>query len=107
MKATLTNYAQSPRKVSLVAGLIRGKSVEAAKRALAFLPKKSTPVIAKLLDSAVANAKKAGVADSLFVKSITVNKGSVIRRFIPKARGRAAGFRRTRSIISIILGSKN
>ena len=106
MKATLTNYRQSPRKTRLVANLIRGKSVTEARRALMFLPKKSAPAIQKLLDSAISNARSTGMSpDSLVVKSITVNKGQVLRRFKPMARGRAAGVRRTRSIISLELGT--
>lgn len=104
MKATLSNYRQSPQKTRLVADLIRGKSVHGAKVALSYLPKKSAPAFIKLIDSAVSNARASGVsADSLIVKNIAVNKGIVIRRYKPMARGRAAGVRRTRSIISIVL----
>ena len=108
MKASLSNYHQSPRKVRLVADLIRGKSVAKAKDALAFLPKKSAPGIEKLLDSAVANATQTGhSADNLFIKMIQVNKGIAMRRFKPMARGRAAQFRRTLSIITLELGEGN
>lgn len=106
MKATLKNYHQSPRKVRLVADLIRGKSVTSAQAALKFLPKKSSPAISKLLDSAVANARSAGFTpEALFVKSIAVNKGAVLRRFKPMARGRANRIHRTMSIVSLELGS--
>jgi large subunit ribosomal protein L22 len=72
-----------------------------------FLPKKSAPAFQKLLDSAVSNAKGNGASpDTLIVKTISVNKGMVIRRYKPMARGRAAGVRRTRSIISLELGVK-
>lgn len=105
MKALLTNYHQSPRKVRLVADLIRGKSIAQAKAALMFLPKKSSPAIEKLLDSAVANARQAGAeAENLFVKTIQVNKGLVMRRFMPKARGRASRFQKSMSIVSLELG---
>ena len=104
MKATLSNYRQSPRKVTLVANLIRGKSVKQARQALTFLPKKSAPDIRKLLDSAVANARAEGAAtDELVIKTLTVNKGKVLRRFMPKARGRAARFHRTMSHVSLEL----
>ena len=107
MKALLTNYHQSPRKVGLVAALIRGKSVAAARAALLYLPKKSSPAIGKLLDRAVANASSAGqTAENLFVKTITVNKGLVMRRTRPFARGRAGSIRKTMSIISLELGSR-
>jgi len=105
MKALLTNYHQAPRKVRLVADLIRGKSVSAAKAALAFLPKKSSPAIEKLLDSAVSNARVMGkTEENLFIKTITVNKGAAMRRFKPMARGRAARFERILSIVAIELG---
>ncbi len=104
MKALLTNYHQSPRKVRLVADLIRGKSVLAARVALSFLPKKSGPAISKLLDSAVANARTMNLsAEQLFVKSISVDKGTVLRRSRPFARGRAGALRKTMSIVRLEL----
>ena len=106
MKAMLSNFKQSPRKVRLVADLIRGKSVRDARVALNFLPKKSSPELLKLLNSAAANAKSED-ADSLVVKMIAVNKGRVMRRFMPKARGRAARIARTASIITLELGLPN
>ncbi len=108
MKALLKNYAQSPRKVRLVADLIRGKSIPVARQALNFLPKKSSPAMLKLLNSAVSNAVENNGADidDLFVKAIAVNKGAVLRRFAPRARGRAARFARTMSIVTLELGSR-
>lgn len=107
MKALLTNYHQSPRKVRLVANLIRGKSVAQAKSALAFLPKKSSPAISKLLDSALVNARSAGFSENdLVVAKITVDKGTVMRRFKPMARGRAAAIHKTMSIIFLELAKK-
>ncbi len=104
MKALLKNYKQSPRKVRLVADLIRGKSVSQAKAALAFLPKKSSPAIEKLLDSAVANARSLGTSpDNLFVQTITVDKGAVMRRARPFACGRSGSIRKTRSIVFLEL----
>ena len=106
MKALLTNYHQSPRKVRLVADLLRGKSVVQAKAALAFLPKKSSPAVAKLLDSATANARNMGAAvEDLFVKKITVDKGMVMRRARPFARGRSGTIRKTMSIVFLELGT--
>lgn len=103
----LSNFKQSPRKVRLVADMIRGKNVVYAADQLAFLPKKSAPEIAKLLASAVANAREQGVAvDNLIVKTISVDKGMVLRRFSPKARGRAGRINRTMSIVRIELGVK-
>lgn len=105
MKASLTNFKQSPRKVRLVADMIRGKRVSQARESLTFLAKKSSPEMIKLLNSAVANAKLQGMnPDDLVVKTISVDKAMVIRRFKPMARGRAAGIRRTMSHINMELG---
>lgn len=105
MKALLTNYHQSPQKVRLVANAIRGKSVPAARRVLTFLPQKSSPALLKLLESAVSNARQSGGdPEELFVNKITVDKGMVLRRFKPMARGRAAQFHRTMSIVALELG---
>jgi large subunit ribosomal protein L22 len=107
MKALLKNYNQSPRKVRLVADLIRGKSIPAARQALTYLPKKSSPAMLKLLNSAVSNAIQNNGAEleTLFVKAIAVNKGQVMRRFMPKARGRAARYAKTFSIVTLELGA--
>lgn len=105
MKASLTNYKQSPRKVRLVADMIRGKSVTVARDSLVFLAKKSSPEMIKLLNSAIANARQQGMnPDELVVSKISVDKAQVIRRFKPMARGRAAGIRRTMSHINLELG---
>src|SRR3989344_4794490 len=104
MKALLTNYHQPPRKVRLVADLIRGKSVSAARAALLYLPKKSSPAISKLLDSAVANARATGAPpENLFVKTITVDKGAVLKRARPFGRGRSGTIRKTMSIVALEL----
>ena len=92
MKATLKNYHQPPRKVRLVADLIRGKSVPAARVALSFLDKKSAPAMVKLLDSAIANARFADDnldTNLLFVKTLTVDKGMTLKRVRPFKQGRA------------------
>jgi large subunit ribosomal protein L22 len=106
MKALLTNFHQSPQKVRLIANMVRGKSVLVARATLSYAPQKSSEAILKLLESAVANAgQKGSAADELFIKTITVNKGAVLRRFMPKARGRAASYAKTMSIIAIELGA--
>lgn len=106
MKALLTNFHQSPQKVRLIANLVRGKSVESARTTLMYAPQKSSDAVLKLLDSAIANARQKGAnPEDLFVKTITVNKGLVMRRFMPKARGRAARYAKTMSIIAIELGA--
>ncbi len=106
MKALLTNFHQSPQKVRLVANLVRGKSVAVARLTLTYQPQKSSEAVLKLLNSAVANATNNDSAkpEDLFIKTIEVNKGMVLKRFAPRARGRAAKFSKTMSIISLELG---
>lgn len=104
MKAFLKNNRQAPRKVRLVADAIRGKSVIQARRTLAFLPKKASPVMQKLLESAVANAKQRGYsADDLTVKTVRVDKGLAMRRARIFGRGRSGSFRRMSSHVAIEL----
>lgn len=104
MKAFLKNNRQAPRKVRLVADAIRGKSVAQARRALAFLPKKASPIMQKLLESAIANAKQSGYsADDLTVKTVQVDKGISMRRARIFGRGRGGSFRRTSSHVAIEL----
>ncbi len=87
MKASLNNYRQAPRKIRLIATLIKGKSAVQAQGILTHLIKKGALPMKKLLDSAVANA---GVdASTLVVKNATVDKGVVIKRWMPRAMGRA------------------
>ena len=104
MKALLTNYHQSPRKVRLVADLIRGKTVPQARTALSFLMQKSSDAFKKLLESAVANVRNSGISvEELMVKHVSVDKGAVMRRARPFGRGRSGTLRKTQSIIRIEL----
>ncbi len=100
--AQLSNYRQSPRKVRLVADLIRGKNVEHALALLATLPKRASDPMAKLLRSAVSNAKTDAAA--LYVAKIEVNGGVVFKRQMPRARGRAALIRKKTSTVTLSLG---
>ena len=107
MKAYLKNYRQSPRKVRLVADLIKGKSVEEARTALRFLVKRAGDPILKLINSAVANAKNAGMnEEDLVVKNITVDKGVVLKRFRARAMGRGARINKRTSHITVTLANK-
>jgi len=106
MKAYLKNFRQSPRKVRLVADLIRGKKVDRAQAHLSFTDNKSAPALKKLLESAIANARVQGEKpENLIVKEITVDQGLTMKRFIPMARGRANPIRKRSSRISLILGN--
>lgn len=108
MKATLKNYRQAPRKVRLVADLIRGKAVSSARTALTFLPKKAAHQMKKLVDSAVANARERGVTntDDLIIKRIQVDQGFTFTRYRARSRGRAAPIRKHASHITVELGEK-
>ncbi len=108
MKATLQTYRQSPRKVRLLADLIRGKKIPEALNNLAFADKRAGPVFAKLLKSAVANATNNDSAsiDDLFVKEVSVNQGVTMKRMMPRARGAGARINKRTSHLSITLGVK-
>jgi len=107
MKAILKNYRQSPRKVRLLADLVRGKKVNDALAALQFVDKKAAEPFSKVVLSAQANAKNAGVDISkLIIKKVAVNKGTVIKRFMPRARGSASPIRKRNSHITVELGTK-
>lgn len=108
--ASLTNYRQSPRKVRLVADLVRGKTVERALAVLGVLPKRASEPMAKLIKSAAANAqsngKSEGVsasASELVISRIEVNGGVVFKRSMPRARGRAAQILKRTSHVTLAL----
>lgn len=104
MKAILRNYRQSPRKVRLIADLVRGKSVTEALSILGFANKRAAEPFAKLIASAKANAVAKGKrADRLMIKSAAVDKGEVIKRFMPRARGSASPINRRSSHIVVEL----
>jgi large subunit ribosomal protein L22 len=107
MKAYLKNYRQAPRKVRLVANLIKGKSVAVADLELKHLAKRAALPMEKLLASAVANAKVAGVdVENLMVKDVTVDKGVVLKRHMPRAFGRAAAIHKHSSHVTLTLGER-
>ena len=104
MKALLKNYRQAPRKVRLVANLIKGKSVVVAEMELKHLAKRAALPIEKLLASAVANAKQAGVEkENLMVKEVRVDKGFVMKRSMPRAFGRASPIHKHTSHVALTL----
>lgn len=104
MKAFLSNYRQSPRKTRLVTDLVKGKSVPEALTMLKFLNKRGANPIGKLIASAAANAEKQGEdVRTLVVKNITVDKGIIAKRFMPRAFGRAATIRHRMSNVQVTL----
>ncbi|HYF12747.1 MAG TPA: 50S ribosomal protein L22 [Candidatus Paceibacterota bacterium] len=100
--ATLSNYRQAPRKVRLVADLIRGKDAAHALALLSTLPKRASEPMAKLLRSALANSKTTQ-PENLIVSKIEVNGGIVFKRQMPRARGRASLIRKKTSHITLAL----
>ena len=98
----------SPRKARLVADLVRGKGVEEALNILAFTNKAFAKRLTKLINSAMANAQsntKMDV-DTLWIKRIYVDGGPMLKRFIPRAMGRATMIRKRMSHITVILDEK-
>lgn len=103
--AKLTFARLSPRKTRVVVDLVRGKAIQDALNTLRFLPNPSAKLLTVLLRSAVANAEQKGVSDidKLFVKTIFVDGGAVLKRFVPRAMGRASKIRKPTSHISVTL----
>lgn len=96
----------TPRKVRAVANLIRGQKVGQALAQLAYVEKRAAEPVAKLLRSAVANAEQAAKggefdADKLVVKELMVDQGPSLRRFMPRAMGRAFKILKKTSHISL------
>ena len=110
--AKLNNCPTSPRKMRLVADLIRGVQVEKALAILRFNPKEASRRVEKLLLSALANwqmkNEDANVEDAeLFVKEIRVDGGSMLKRLRPAPQGRAHRIRKRSNHVTLVLGSKN
>ncbi len=105
IKANLRYFRLSPRKVRLAANLIAGLKTDAALKQLMFSRKRSASAIAKLLKSAISNAKNNFKLDpaNLYVKEIRVDEGPVLKRYMPRARGRAAIIKKRSSHISLVL----
>jgi large subunit ribosomal protein L22 len=107
-RASLKSVRISPRKVRLVADLVRGKNVVHALGILDNLPKRSSPVVKNLLKSAIANAEQANATDfdvdSLKVKVIYVDPGPTLKRYRPRAMGRASPRRKRTSKITLMVG---
>jgi large subunit ribosomal protein L22 len=108
VKAKLSYARVGEQKARLVADLVRGKDVSEAIKTLTFLNKKSAVMIKKLIESAVANAdyKKTMDLDKLYVKTLTVDQGPVMKRFRPRAQGRASGVRKRMSHINVVLDER-
>jgi large subunit ribosomal protein L22 len=109
IKAKLSNLRTAPRKVRLVADLVRGKSVPQAQSILLFTVNKSARHVLKLLNSAVASAKNNNQLseENLFISKITVDEGPKLKRWHPMSRGRAFPIIKRCSHIALTLGELN
>ncbi|HLS29985.1 MAG TPA: 50S ribosomal protein L22 [Flavobacteriaceae bacterium] len=110
--AKLNNCPSSPRKMRLIADLIRGKKVGEALEILKFNPKEAAGYLEKLLLSAIANwqvkNEDADVEDAdLFIKEIRVDGGSILKRMRPRAQGRATQIRKRTNHVTLVLGELN
>ncbi|MEK7514741.1 MAG: 50S ribosomal protein L22 [Patescibacteria group bacterium] len=102
--AILNDYRQSPRKLRLLADLVRGKRADQAIIALNALTKRGSLPLRKLIESAIANSKHdKNSASHLVVKEITVNGGPILYRQMPRARGSAAPIRKRTSHCRVVL----
>ena len=108
VKAVNKNVRTSPRKLSLVLNHIKGKKVDLAIRELEFTRKKIAKEVSKTVKSAISNAENNYQydIDDLFVKEAYAGKSLVMKRFRPRAKGRASPIKKPFSRITIILEEK-
>lgn len=98
----------APRKVRLVMDMVRGKPVEEALQTLGLVRKAASPVVAKVIKSAMANAENNHDmnTDGLIVTRAFVDEGPTMKRFMPRAMGRATTIRKRTSHITVVLAEK-
>lgn len=99
----------APRKLAILAREVRGKAINEALNFLSFSPRKSSASVLRiLLKSAVANADQKGSVDvdTLFVKTLLVNKGPSLKRFRPRAKGSASPILKRTSHVKVILAER-
>ena len=107
-KASVRSVGVTPRKVRLVIDLVRGKSVEEAEAILKNVNKAASPIVLKLVVSAASNAvNNHGMSqDKLYVKEIYANEGIKMKRFMPRAKGRASGLVKRTSHINVVVAER-
>ncbi|KMY52598.1 50S ribosomal protein L22 [Bacillus sp. FJAT-27231] len=107
-KAVVRTVRIAPRKARLVVDLIRGKQVGEAIAILRHTPKAASPVVEKLLNSAIANAEHNYDMDvnNLVVNKVFVDEGPTLKRFRPRAMGRASAINKRTSHITIVVSEK-
>ena len=108
VKAVYRNLRSSPRKINDILRSIRGKKADIALRNLQFSEKRVSKEISNTIKSAVANAENNNQLDidNLFIKEAYVGKGMVMKRYRPRARGRAGEIKKPFSNLTIIVSEK-
>lgn len=106
-RAMVKNVRLSPRKARVVIDLVRKKPVEEALDLLEFTPKKAAPIVSRLINSAMHNVIESDVLDwdpdDLIIDEAYVNEGPIMRRFKPRAMGRATRINKRTSQITVVL----
>ncbi len=107
-KAVARTVRIAPRKARLVIDLIRGKHVSEAMSILKLTPKAASPIIEKVLKSAIANAEHNYDMDAqdLYIVQAYVNEGPTLKRYRPRAQGRATQINKRTSHITIVVSDK-
>jgi large subunit ribosomal protein L22 len=107
-KATARTVRIASRKVRLVVDLIRGKKIGEAIAILRLTPKAASPVVEKVLKSAIANAEHNYEMDveNLYVSEVFVDEGPTMKRFRPRAQGRASAINKRTSHITLVVSEK-
>lgn len=104
--ASMTSVRISARKARVLADVVRGMPVEQALTVLAFQQRAGAPLLKKVLDSAVANADQRKMdLDSLVVADVQIDKAGMLKRFLPRAHGRATPFKKQLSHITVKLAA--
>ena len=108
MRAKLRYLRVAPRKARLVVDLVRGKNVAEAINILTFTRRAASEPVRKVIESAIANAESADAnVDRLFVETIYVDEGPTMRRFRPRAMGRATRINKRTSHVTCVLGERD
>lgn len=108
MKAHANTIRITPRKARLVIDLIRGKNIKEAQAILMFTPRAASPIILKVLNSAIANAEHNDKlnAEKLYVKEAFVNEGVRLKRLLPRAKGQGDIIQKRTSHITVVVAER-
>lgn len=108
VKATAKSVRTTPRKTRLVLDLIRGKNIKEARAILKFTPRAASPIVLKVLNSAVANATHNHNLDEekLFVKACFADEARTLKRWMPRAKGSASQILKRQSHITVVVDER-